>query len=187
MTKRTCSIEDCERDYLARGWCDMHYRRWRRHGDPTYMPFRRPDICIIDDCTRPGDGSRGWCQGHYWRWMEYGTPHGGGPTQIHGDDELRFWSYVDASGDCWEWTGLLSQDGYGRITIKGRNRTAHRVAWEWLVGPIEEETLDHLCRNRPCVNPDHLEPVSAAENTMRGYGLAAKRMRERMGANYPWR
>ena len=79
----------------------------------------------------------------------------------------RLWEKV-AVGDCWEWTGALTY-GYGVIGIGGRTRRAHRVAYELLVGPILEGlTIDHLCRNRACVNPDHLEPVPHLENLRRG-------------------
>jgi hypothetical protein len=89
---------------------------------------------------------------------------------IIGDTKTRFWSKVDASGICWEWTGRTNSEGYGHFRLEGTPgpiAMAHRFAWESLVGPITEETLDHLCLNKRCVNPDHLEPVSRAENTRR--------------------
>lgn len=69
--------------------------------------------------------------------------------------------------ECWEWTaGKRSHKGYGGFNGK---HYAHRFAYELAVGPIPDGlTLDHLCRNRLCVNPDHLEPVTARENTLRG-------------------
>jgi hypothetical protein len=79
--------------------------------------------------------------------------------------EGRFWSKIDASGDCWLWTGSRANTGYG--TFNGASN-AHRYAWQLLVGPIPEGYhLDHLCRNPPCVNPDHLEPVTPRENHSR--------------------
>ena len=80
----------------------------------------------------------------------------------------RFWSKVACRGGCWEWTASLRR-GYGRFSIGYRTFPAHRVAYEMLVGPIPDGlTLDHLCRNKACVNPDHLEPVTGVENTQRG-------------------
>lgn len=73
------------------------------------------------------------------------------------------------TGDCVEWTGAISTGGYGRIGIDGRRTgQAHRVAYELVVGPIPDGLqLDHLCRNRRCVLPQHLEPVAQAENIRR--------------------
>ena len=80
----------------------------------------------------------------------------------------RFWARVDV-GLCWEWTGSNDR-GYGMFRLDGRTVRAHRWAWETLVGPIPRGLhLDHLCRNPPCVNPDHLEPVTQPENIRRGH------------------
>lgn len=87
----------------------------------------------------------------------------------------RFWSMVDKEGNngCWLWTGGKRGD-YGFFTIDRDERHttmgAHRYAYLSSVGPIPEGLqLDHLCRNPPCVNPGHLEPVTIAENLRRGH------------------
>lgn len=80
----------------------------------------------------------------------------------------RFWEKVDRSGDCWLWTGSLTRDGYGNLTLRGKVRRAHRVSYEDAKGAIPEGLeLDHVCRERRCVRPDHLEPVTHAENMRR--------------------
>jgi len=86
-------------------------------------------------------------------------------------DRLRA-RYV-VSGGCWLWTGSL-RDGYGRIRINNQHQLAHRVSYETFVGPIPYGCqLDHLCRARNCVNPEHLEPVTCRDNIRRGHGHAA--------------
>ncbi len=90
-------------------------------------------------------------------------------------------SRIDASGDCWLWVGPLGRLGYGRARHKGgKNGLAHRVVWESLVGGIPNDLeFDHLCRVRNCVNPDHLELVTHAENVARGTDTIQARARRK--------
>lgn len=94
----------------------------------------------------------------------------------------RLWARVDRSGDCWLWTGALDRNGYGRISTGGRGDPiafVHRVAYELIVGPIPDGlVIDHLCRNRACCNPDHMEPVTDAENKRRGFSPSAVNARK---------
>lgn len=82
----------------------------------------------------------------------------------------RFWQKVDVSGVCWEWTASTKGNGYGQVKHRDRKSPmfSHRVSYEILVGAIPEGmTLDHLCKNTLCVNPDHLEVVTGGVNTLR--------------------
>lgn len=81
--------------------------------------------------------------------------------------------FTFASG-CWIWTGARSENGYGILPTKpkGRSPYAHRLVYEELVGPIAPKlVIDHLCRERLCVNPGHLDPVESGENIRRGKNI----------------
>lgn len=82
-----------------------------------------------------------------------------------------FWANFAPNGDCWEWT-RAKWNGYGKTDVTGRTRRVYQVTYEALVGVVPDGLeLDHLCRNRGCANPDHLEPVTHAENMRRTANL----------------
>jgi hypothetical protein len=111
--------------------------------------------------------------------MDYKTP----VLRFSEEDAVRCWSKVHQTAECWVWTAARSQTGYGNFAVRvgpGQQRwlQAHQVAFELRRGPIPDGLeIDHLCRNRACVNPDHLEPVTRRENVRRG--AAGKRFSER--------
>ena len=75
----------------------------------------------------------------------------------------------EPNSGCWLWDGALKDNGYGCVWAGGRVKAAHREVYELLLGCVSSSlTLDHLCRQRSCVNPDHLEPVTLRENLRRG-------------------
>src|SRR5690606_15126879 len=97
----------------------------------------------------------------------------------------RFADKVSATpGGCHEWTGARSTNGYGHLWVNPLRTTikAHRIAYVLATGltlsPADD--LDHLCRNRACVNPGHLEPVGRKENLARGAGPNAVALRSQL-------
>ena len=172
MSPTVCLVENCNRPAISRGWCQMHYERWWRKGH-TNPRTRNESPCAIEDCDRI-QVSRGWCDLHYRRWLRTGDPERLERIRYE-SDEARFWSKVNRRGpdDCWNWIARhTANGGYGTIQIGGRAGSfvrAHRYAYELLAGPIPAGLqIDHLCRNRLCVNPAHLEPVTQQENIARG-------------------
>lgn len=93
--------------------------------------------------------------------------------------------------DCWLWAGRVNRLDYGRYAIKidgkWRERPAHRLMYENLVGEIPEGlVLDHLCRVTRCVNPDHLEPVTVGENVLRGDGVRVQSSKTHCPNGHPY-
>ncbi|MDB5317106.1 MAG: endonuclease [Rhodospirillales bacterium] len=75
---------------------------------------------------------------------------------------------------CWVWTGRLTRDGYGQMSVRGRTEGAHRLSYRAHHGGIPQGLqIDHLCRNRACLNPAHLRAVTHRVNTMAGFGVGA--------------
>ena len=92
----------------------------------------------------------------------------------HGSAERLLCKYRIDDNGCWSWL-RPGHRGYGGFSMHGRKCAAHRVVYEMMRGPIPAGLeLDHLCRNRACVNPDHLEPVPGKVNVLRGNGMGAR-------------
>lgn len=103
-----------------------------------------------------------------------------GPAPLTGEmHSVRFWSKVSVRGedDCWEWQGNKNHGGYGMVKRRalGGSLMAHRAAYEIVNGPIPDGlVIDHLCRNRTCQNPKHLEAVTQKVNLHRGVDVGGK-------------
>lgn len=128
--------------------------------------------------------ARAMCHKHYEAWRR-GT---GGTLTYKPHAPCSFQGFVLPAriankltvddADCWLWTGALNGHGYGVIKTN-KERRVHRFVYETLVGPVPEGLeLDHLCRVRRCCNPTHLEPVTHAENVLRGVSPMAQQARQ---------
>jgi hypothetical protein len=160
---RPCAVDGCTRFVHARDWCGTHYARWARLGTVD-LPERAKATCSAEDCARPVY-SNGRCVTHDQRIRRLGTLEL--PPVPTLAERLATGITVTEAG-CWLWNGRPGRNGYGRISIGNRVLYVHRVSYEHHVGPIPAGlTIDHLCRVRLCVRPDHLEPVTRAENTRR--------------------
>ena len=105
--------------------------------------------------------SRGWIRGEFLRFI---CGHNG---RLRPSGIIKY--EIDPNTGCWLWLRSKTSMGYGNLTIKNKQILAHRYVYEKFKGPIPEGlTLDHSCRNPICVNPDHTEPVTHAENCRRG-------------------
>jgi hypothetical protein len=150
---QTCEIPGCDEETHARGWCQKHYWRWKRHGDPLI------ETVIVGDHQR-----------RFWSKVDKNGPVPKGRPDL---GPCWVWGGGIVAG---------SNGGYGTFQVsKYKAKKAHRVAYEWEAGPIPEGmTLDHLCHNddgscpggraclhRRCVRPSHLEPVTAGVNSGR--------------------
>jgi HNH endonuclease len=140
--------------------------------------------CGFEVCGRPIK-ARGLCAMHYRRLQRRGDPN---ITLVARPPlaplERIFERLAKTANGCWLWTGMLNSNGYGLVKHDGRRLMVHRVAYELRIGSIPDGLyLDHLCRDRACCNPSHLEPVTNGTNVLRGVGYAARNARKTQCVN----
>ena len=181
-TTPNCTIPNCPYPMLVpqRGWCNRHYLRWQRHGDPNWVrPQRVARVCSVENCGRKLESSD-LCKKHYYRLISHGDPTLGAKKKHSTLD--RLWPKVNKTETCWLWSGCISS-GYGVMANYGdvvsTSRQVHRIVYEKIHGKIPDGlVLDHLCRVRRCCNPEHLEVVTDEVNILRGVGASALNIRK---------
>lgn len=140
----TCSVDGCDREHHARGYCGTHYRRWRLSGDA------QADAPVLDKGPY-GDAEA--------RWLRRIAKDG---PLARNNPEL---------GPCWRWLGWVPDEGYPNFSVDGRTVSAYRWAYEHFIGPVPDGLeLDHFACDRGrqgCVNPYHCRPATRQENQAR--------------------
>lgn len=183
MADATCSVVEngtpCPRPAIARGWCNKHYVRWQRTGDPLIVRTQKAANapCSVDGCEVTAIG-KGMCRRHYGRMYRYGTLDLVRRQFTYTEDlNADFWRLVDTCGGdvepCWLWRGTVTVHGYG----SWMHSPAHRFAYRQHLGVIAPDlVIDHACHlpaecrggptclHRRCVNPGHLNAVTGPVN-----------------------
>jgi hypothetical protein len=164
MPKRTCTIAECDKPAVGRGWCRKHYTRWQRWGDPLgFAPKRPPQPpkpkvhvpCSVEGCDARTIG-RGWCSTHYARWFRHGTVADPEPKESALEYIQRHLRSLE-SGCMTDWPyGRCGRQRRPCINYLGRNMTAVRCAWHLLHGTMPQDQLNHVCNNSDCWNPLHV-------------------------------
>lgn len=172
-SQRICSVDGCGKEIVARGLCDMHYRRLKKHGDPHKKIVReaagiRP--CVIAGCEgstgMPGT-ARGLCASHYNRWQKHGDPVAGGTSPHAPIQWIRDHAGYEGD-DCLTWPFSRGNAGYGKIQINGKSSPASRRMCIEAHGNPPDPKMEaaHSCGNGHlgCVNPRHLRWLTQREN-----------------------
>jgi len=153
---KICVIEGCCSKVKGHGFCDKHYQRFKRHGDPNV--YFKKKKCTVDGCLDKYYG-KGYCNKHYLR-IKYHGDINHERSGLYKTPEEAWENQVIKNNDneCWGWNGALT-DGYGQLRFKlnGRMLRAHRVSYEIHFGKIPAGMfVCHKCDNPICSNPTHL-------------------------------
>lgn len=181
----SCSVAGCEKPVRARGWCNSHYLRWRRCGDPlglrgSYEP--RTGTCIIDGCDRPIEGRR-LCKKHWFRLKRHGDPEEGGTAWGEPQRFLDEVASTHIGTECLLWPFARNGAGYAMCGDK----LAHRIVCEQQHGkpPTPEHEAAHSCGkgHLGCISRQHLGWKTRKENAADKITHGTSNRGERHGMN----
>lgn len=152
---KLCSIEKCERPFLAKGFCLPHYKKFKRHGDPLGGRISY-DSCSVEECGNDIN-AKGLCHKHYQRLKNGLDLNAKTNVEMTACERIKANIKIDSISNCWNWTGAKAAHGYGAITYKYKCQRVHRLSYESFIGPILNNlSVLHKCDNKSCCNPDHL-------------------------------
>ena len=134
---RICSVEGCDNIFRAKDMCSSHYNQVKGYNEKYYKYVKKRKVPIH--------------------------------KTVNGEiDKSYFMTFVDVTDECWRWSGATSTNGYGVFKVEKKLKKAHRLTYEYFIGDIPYGlVIDHLCENKMCVNPFHLEAVTIEENVRR--------------------
>lgn len=162
---KPCLLWQLSKNASGNGWVSFNGKTWNAHRlvfehlvGPVPKDKKLRNLCDCNFCCEPS----------HWTYLPPSV------EEIVGNCR-PVWHDPDLEKPCLVWKGTTFPFGYGEIWYEGRPRLVHKIVFEALARPVPDGLeLDHVCRNPPCCEPSHLEPVSHRENVLRGDGVAAK-------------